>query len=53
MPEAQRASQLAFHPRPGRRTGQLLPQPRAVVDEHVLLGRMGVRVIGQISLLVH
>jgi len=52
-PAEQRAGQLGLHPEPARRTGKLLPQPCAVVDQHVLLDRSGVRVIGQISLLAH
>ena len=49
----QGAGQFGFNPRSARRAGKLLPQPRAVVDEHVLLDRAGVRVIGQVRLPAH
>ena len=49
----QGTGQFGFNPRPARRAGKLLPQPCAVVDEHVLLDGTGVRVIGQIRLPAH
>jgi hypothetical protein len=49
----QRAGQLGRGIPSPFRAGDLLPQARAVVDEHATLDRVGMRVVSEICLLTH